>query len=298
MKEITQFMEFAKKEKGYSDHTLTSYAYDLNRFDGFMIEYINDPKWSVRKVDRQSIRHFLGKEFEEGYGSRTVARRLATVKSFFNFLHRSGEINVNPASDVRTPKTPKKLPVYIDVHTIKQLMNAPLENTKTGLRDRAVLEIFYSTGMRLSELVNLDLGHFNSEQQLVRVLGKGNKERLIPFGQKAKEALKKYLKKRGISLKTGDLNEPCFVNSKGGRISMRTIQRRVNMYLKQVAEGASLGPHILRPSFATHMLERGADIRALKDLLGHSSLSSTQVYTHIQPEKMKKIYKQSHPHGE
>ena len=291
-------MEFAKKEKGYSDHTLTSYAYDLNRFDGFMIEYINDPKWSVRKVDRQSIRHFLGKEFEEGYGSRTVARRLATVKSFFNFLHRSGEINVNPASDVRTPKTPKKLPVYIDVHTIKQLMNAPLENTKTGLRDRAVLEIFYSTGMRLSELVNLDLGHFNSEQQLVRVLGKGNKERLIPFGQKAKDALKKYLKKRGTSLKTGDLNEPCFVNSKGGRISMRTIQRRVNMYLKQVAEGASLGPHILRHSFATHMLERGADIRALKDLLGHSSLSSTQVYTHIQPEKMKKIYKQSHPHGE
>jgi len=297
-KQLTDFIEYAEKEKGYSIHTIKSYTNDLNRFDQFMKSYTNNQTWKMNLVDRQTIRHFLGKEFEEDFGSRTVARRLATIKSVCKYLHKNGELDTNPASEVKTPKTPKTLPVYIREKAIDELMNCPSDSTLTGIRDRALLELFYSTGMRLSELVNLNLGHFIHDQQCVRVFGKGKKERLIPYGNRAKISLENYMVKRGIHFSKGDTSEPCFANSKGNRISMRTIQRRVSMYLRQIAEGSSLGPHTLRHSFATHMLERGADIRALKDLLGHSSISSTQVYTHIQPEKMKEIYKQSHPHGE
>jgi tyrosine recombinase XerC len=297
-KHITDFILYAEQEKGYSVHTITSYSNDLNRFDLFMKSYTNNPKWTVDKIDRQTIRHFLGKEFEEDFSSRTVARRLATIKSFCKYIHKNDVIKTNPSTNVKTPKTPKTLPVYIREKSIEDLMNSPKADTMIGIRDRALLELFYSTGMRLSELVNLNLGDFNSDQQCVRVFGKGKKERLIPYGNRAKISIDNYIVKRGISIKTGDAKEPCFINSKGMRISTRTVQRRVSMYLQQIAEGSSLGPHTLRHSFATHMLERGADIRALKDLLGHSSLSSTQVYTHIQPEKMKEIYKQAHPHGE
>ncbi len=302
---IVDFTAYAEKEKGYSTHTVKSYTNDLNRFNQFMVSYTNDPDWTPVDIDRQTIRHFLGSEFETGFGSRTVARRLATLKSFCKYLHTNGVLEVNHAAEIKTPKTPKKLPVFIREQAIAELMNCPPEDTLFGIRDRAILELFYSTGMRLSELVNLNLGDFKPvynnnvhEGGLVKVLGKGNRERIIPYGEKAGKMIEGYAKKRGINLKTSDPNEPCFVNSKRKRLSIRTIQRRVTKYIKLVAEGSSIGPHTLRHSFATHMLERGADIRALKDLLGHSSLSSTQLYTHIQPEKMKEIYKQAHPHGE
>ena len=299
------FMSYAEKEKSYSAHTIKSYSNDLHRFDQFMKSYTNDPNWTVAGIDRQTIRHFLGKEFEDGFSSRTVARRLATLKSFCKYLHTNGVLEVNHAAEVKTPKTPKTLPVFIREQAIEDLMNCPPDDTLMGIRDRAILELFYSTGIRLSELIDLNLGNFkpvynNNEHEggLVKVMGKGNKERIIPYGKKAGSIIEIYLLKRGISLKTSDPHEPCFVNSKRKRLSVRTIQRRVSKYIKLVADGSSIGPHTLRHSFATHMLERGADIRALKDLLGHSSLSSTQLYTHIQPEKMKEIYKQAHPHGE
>jgi site-specific recombinase XerD len=262
-----------------------------------MTLYIGKSIWSYKDVDKQTIRHFLGREFEEGFAGKTVARRLATIKSFFKYLLSNNIINVNPAAEVRTPKTRKSLPVFINEKLIDELMNIPDMSTMIGIRDKAVLELFYSTGMRLNELVQLNFGDFQFEQQLVRVLGKGQKERLIPYGNRAKISLVYYWQKRGINLLTAERAEPCFVNAKNKRISIRTVQRRVKKYIQHVAEGSSLGPHTLRHSFATHMLERGADIRALKDLLGHSSLSTTQVYTHIQPEKMKEIYKQAHPHG-
>ena len=176
-------------------------------------------------------------------------------------------------------------------------MEAPPGDTIVGLRDRAILELFYSTGMRLSELVELDIDNIIVVRQLVKVVGKGSKERLIPVGNRALAAVEFYLKKTGRSSKIADKGTPLFVNSRSERISHRTVQRQVNKYLKLVAEGEHLGPHTLRHSFATHLLDRGADLRAVKDLLGHSSLSTTQIYTHIQPERMKKIYKQAHPHG-
>ncbi|MBU0528583.1 tyrosine recombinase XerC [bacterium] len=295
---IDDFDSYLEKERGYSKHTCVSYIYDLHRFNDFLIEYVGTPDISIRSIDKQAIRHFLGKQFEDGFSSKTIGRRLASIKSFFKYLVRAEVVNNNPALYVKTPKTKKLLPNFIDEKIITKLMETPPANTIAGLRDRAILELFYSTGIRLSELVNLNFENIIIDNQLIKVCGKGNKERLIPFGNKALTAIENYLKKTGRSLKTADTNAPVFVNSKGERISQRTVQRSVNMYLRLVTEGEHLGPHTLRHSFATHLLDRGADLRAIKDLLGHSSLSSTQIYTHIQPERIKNIYKKAHPHGD
>ena len=176
-------------------------------------------------------------------------------------------------------------------------MKTPSLDTHIGIRDRAVLELFYSTGMRLSELVNMNIGDFEINKKLIRVIGKGNKERMIPYGRTAESAIKNYLKIRNLSLKPAFAKKPLFVNNSEKRISKRTIQRRMNNYIKLVADGKRIGPHLLRHTFATHLLDNGADIRAVKDLLGHSSLSSTQIYTHVSIEKLKKDYTLAHPHG-
>ena len=169
-------------------------------------------------------------------------------------------------------------------------MNQPDQNTKKGLRDKAIMELFYSTGMRLSELINLNINSLDAKNHLIKVFGKGSKERLIPFGKRAKFSIENYLKIRGLSLNSRLNETPLFVNNNEKRISERTVQRRIGNYIKMIAEGKSLGPHILRHSFATHLVDRGADIRAVGDLLGHASLSSTQIYTHVKPEKMKEVY--------
>jgi len=291
------FLSYLEGEKGYSRHTLVSYAHDLEVFNDYLLECFNENSDYLLKVDKLCLRSFLGSEFEKGHSSRTVARRLATIKSLFKYLVKAEYLEENPAIYVKTPKTPKNLPSFIQAPIIDKLMNIPSKETFIGLRDRAVLELFYSTGMRLSELTALSAGNFYWEKNLVKVLGKGNKERLIPFGDHAKSALDNYYHFQKTSLKTAPANAPVFTTKKGKRLSESSIQRRVRMYIALVADGERLGPHILRHSFATHMMDQGADIRAVKDLLGHSSLSSTQVYTHLQPEKMKKIYKKAHPHG-
>ena len=248
-------------------------------------------------IDRQTIRHFLGREYEKEYSPKTVARRLASVISFFRYLVKAEVIEDNVTIHVKTPKVPKSLPNFVSKNLIETLMDAPPEDTIVGLRDRAILELFYSTGIRLSELVNLNIGDFQADKKLVRVFGKGKKERLLPYGKVAENSVLHYLKKRKLSLKPVFYDKPLFVNSKENRISQRTIQRRMNKYIRLVADGKRLGPHLLRHTFATHLMESGADIRAVKDLLGHSSLSSTQIYTHVPTEKLKKDYKQAHPHG-
>jgi len=295
---IDEFHSYLEKERGYSEHTSVSYNHDLLRFNEFLIEYVGNPDISVESIDKQAIRHFLGKEFEEGFSAKTIGRRLASIKSFYKYLIKTEVVENNPSIYVKTPKSTKPLPNYIDEKIINVLMETPPKDTIAGLRDRAILELFYSTGIRLSELININLINIDFDNNLLRVIGKGNKERLIPFGGCATSAIEIYLEKSGRSLKTAEKNDPLFVNSKGERISQRTVQRSVNMYLRLVTEGEHLGPHTLRHSFATHLLDRGADLRAVKDLLGHSSLSSTQIYTHVQPERMKKIYKKAHPHGD
>ncbi len=290
---LSEFYQFLEKERGYSIHTIKAYQNDLGRFISFLPARIS----GFDQVNRQAIRGFLASEFDNGLTGKTVARRLASIKSFFKYLVRTEQISHNPAIHVKTPKVSQSLPNFVDQKVIEHLMESPDDSTPMGLRDRAILELFYSTGIRLSELIQLDMGHVDAANQLIKVRGKGDKERLIPFGNRAKFWLENYLKNRGLSFNFAPSQTPLFVNAKDQRVPTSTVQRRMRNYIKFVAEGNRLGPHILRHSFATHLMDNGADIRAVKDLLGHSSLSSTQVYTHIQPEKMKKIYKQAHPHG-
>ena len=294
---ISDFLTYLEKERHYSKFTINAYGYDLYRFVEFFEEYSGTPVSDFGDVDKIAIRHFLGKEFEEGYSSKTVARRLASVKSFFKYLLKIEEIQDNPAIHIKTPKTPKSLPVYVNEDIVEKLMDAPASDSFIGLRDRAMLELFYSTGMRLRELVNINLNDFHTKSQLIKVTGKGGKERLIPYGKRAQFSIEKFLEFCGVQLSEKEDIVPLFINSKGKRISPRTVQRRIKMYLKTVTDGERFGPHTLRHSFATHLLSRGADIRAVQELLGHSSLSSTQIYTYIQPEKMKKVHQQAHPHG-
>ena len=284
-----------EKERNFSLHTIKAYKNDLNRFNYFLNNTLSRKK--LAKINRNDIRKFLAEEYNNGYSSKTVARRLATIKSYFKYLVKTELIQENISIHINSPKVPKKLPNFVDKNLIDILMNTPSLDTHIGIRDRAILELFYSTGMRLSELVNMNIGDFEINKKLIRVIGKGNKERMIPYGRTAESAIKNYLKIRNISLKPAFANKPLFVNSSEKRISKRTIQRRMNNYIKLVADGKRIGPHLLRHTFATHLLDNGADIRAVKDLLGHSSLSSTQIYTHVSIEKLKKDYTQAHPHG-
>ena len=294
------FYNYLKKERGFSYHTITAYRNDLTRF------FTSLPKSLVEfsQIDREMIYDFLSDEFDKDYKAKTIARRLASIKSLFKYLISSEQISNNHSINIRTPKVVKKLPNFVDIKVIDMLMKIPNTKTDKGLRDRAILELFYSTGIRLSELTNLDFSSITinknkngKENYIIRVLGKGSKERIIPFGNEAKNWIDKYLKTRGFTLHLGLGNSPLFANSKEQPVAYSTIKRRIRNYIKLVAEGEGLGPHILRHSFATHMIDRGADIRSVQELLGHSSLSSTQIYTHIKPERMKKIHAQAHPHG-
>ena len=292
--EISAFFIFLNDEKGFSDHTIKSYKNDINKF----LYFLSERKIELKEVSKIEIRDFLADQYDLGLSKKTIARRLASIKSLFKFLFNSSFVTKNPTLFLSTPKMSKKLPDFIDEKMINELMNQPDLGSEKGLRDKAVLELFYSTGMRLSELISLNISSVDDKNNLIRVNGKGSKERLIPFGKRAKFSIEKYLKKRALNWNSLNKEIPLFVNNKNERVPRRTIQRRISNYIKMIASGKRLGPHTLRHTFATHLMDRAADIRAVGDLLGHSSLSSTQVYTHVKPERMKQVYKQSHPRGE
>ena len=298
---MDEFYDYLKKERAFSSHTIDAYRNDLDRFILSFPKTLSD----LNQIDKDMIYNFLSEEFDKNYKSKTIARRLASIKSLFKYLIRSEQISQNPSINIKTPKVEKKLPNFVDIKVIDKLMEIPDIKTTKGLRDRAIIELFYSTGIRLSELANLDLSSIiidsnkntGEENYMVKVLGKGEKERIIPFGKEAKYWIDKYLNTRGFSINSGLGNLPLFANSKEKPVAYSTIKRRIRNYIKLVSEGEGLGPHILRHSFATHMIDRGADIRSVQELLGHISLSSTQIYTHIKPERMKKVHANAHPHG-
>ena len=290
---IQTYLIYLSKERGYSEHTVYAYKTDLNRFSNFL----KSQSSSILEAKKEHIREFMADEFERGLHPKTVSRRLAALKSFYDYCVEIKEIESNPAIFVESPKLPSTLPDYLDLSKLSDILSMPQQETLIGSRDLAMMELFYSTGMRLSELVNLNVNHLDFFHQIVKVTGKGKKERLIPFGKQAKDSIKNYLKMRNIKGNFQLVSDSLFVSNRNKRVSQRTVQRRVRMYLASFAGSGSSGPHTLRHAFATHLLERGADIRSVKELLGHASLSSTQIYTHLQPEKMKQIYKQAHPHG-
>lgn len=291
------FLCYLEEERRYSPLTVKAYRRDLQEFARFVAEYDPRQTQQLERIDRQTIRHFLGFLRERGLGARSVARALATLKSFFKYLNRAEVIPANPAAAILTPRTPRPLPEFLAEDQALRLMDLPSEESLIGLRDRAILETFYATGIRLAELTALAVGDVSFTRRTIRVLGKGNKERVVVIGQPAGQALGRYLEARRHNGEQIDDGSPLFCGRGGKSIAQRTVQLRVKGYMQQVAEARHLSPHLLRHTMATHLLDRGADLMAVKDLLGHASLSSTQIYTHVKMDQMKKLYRQAHPHA-
>jgi len=293
---IDDFLSYIQYERGYSKHTTIAYKNDLNHFINYCRNYISKQLNDFSMVDRKMIRQFLGHEYEQGKSSKTVSRRLATLKSFFKYLVQAEIVSNNPTIHVKTPKVSKNIPTFVQERWIATLMDSPDTSTLIGLRDKAIIELFYATGVRLSELVALNIGSVDPVTNLLKVMGKGRKERIVPFGDKAKNSIEHYLNGREQSWMSNQ-DTPLFFGRGDNRISVRTVARRMEQYLKPIVGKDGASPHTLRHTFGTHLLDNDADIRLIQELLGHSSISSTQIYTKVNPKKMKEIYKIAHPHG-
>lgn len=293
---IDNYTMHLKSIRNYSEHTLRAYATDLIQFIEHLSQYRLD---DLEQIKKAHLRSFLGKLNSLGYGSRSINRKIACIRSFFKFLTLKQYITHNPAINLFSLKTERKLPPNLRYAMIVEAINIPETSTFIGARDRAILELFYGTGIRLHELANLQLIHIDARNGIIRVLGKGSKERIVPVGKVALEAVHVYLEKRSEVLDPLKKETKfVFLSNKGTKLSERSIQYRVDKYLKQVATSKGTYPHVLRHSFATHLLNEGADLLAVKELLGHSNLSTTQIYTHVSSEHLKKIYKQAHPRAD
>ena len=286
---IEKFINYLKVERNVSKHTVTNYAVDLASFAAFLGDK------DIAAVDHLTLRRFLAEMRSKNYAKRTVARKLATLRTFFKFLYREGHIKTNPITAVMTPKLDKKLPKFLDVNKVERLINSPDDKTVPGLRDRAIFETLYSTGIRVSELVGIDSDDVDFISGVVKVLGKGAKERMVPIGDTALTAIRKYLDKRSAEKARAKDKHAVFLNKSGTRLTDRSVRRIVDKYIRVCAIGEKISPHSLRHSFATHLLDRGADLRSVQELLGHMNLSTTQIYTHVTMERLKSVYDKAHP---
>lgn len=295
--EIDRFLKYLEAQRGASYHTIRSYGCDLKEFEEFLRENL-DIK-DVRNVGREAIRRFLGSFTKYGYDKRSISRKLSTLKSFFKFLKKENIIGINPTEGMKAPKLDLKLPSFLTEKATEELMNLPYKKDFFGLRDKTILEMLYGTGMRASELIGLNLSDIDMLEEVIRVRGKGGKERILPLPEMAKRALKEYLELRKPSLAKGYLlkyeDGPLLLSKRKVRLTTRSLCRIVKKYLSRVAELTQMSPHTLRHTFATHLLDKGCDLRTVQELLGHASISTTQIYTHITPERLKKIYTQAHP---
>lgn len=296
--QFKEYLEYIKTVRNYSSHTIDSYDDDLQQFDAFLQKHFNGKQFNLNDIDQVTIRLFLGDLLDRGLTKRSVARKLAAVRSLMKYLVKKKYIKHNAALNIISPKLPKKLPSFLDERSIERMMEIPDCSTVDGLRDRAVLELLYSTGVRLSEMINLRLRDIDLKNETVKVIGKGKKHRIVPIGRKARIAVSKYLDERSklISERTpeGD-KEVLFLSKRGKRLYPKGVYRLVHRSIGAVSEIEKKSPHVLRHTFATHLLNRGADLRAVKELLGHENLSTTQLYTHVTINRLKRIYEQAHP---
>ncbi len=299
--EVTDFLRWLGAERNDSPHTVKAYGRDLEDFAGFLDEYYGSRTWKWAGVDRLAIRGYLAHAARKGWSKRTMARALSALRSFYKFLNLHHGIEVNPARAASTPKLEKRLPGHLgraEMDRLFALADARAAGgTLQGWRNRAILEVFYATGMRLSELVGLDVEDVDLLADEVRVRGKGKKERLLPLGRAAVSALRDYLPMRDEAVREAKTPErrAMFVSERGRRLTGRAVQFIVRSFLDAVSDGQDVSTHSLRHSFATHLLDAGADLRAVQELLGHASLSTTQIYTHTSVERLKKVYHQAHP---
>lgn len=284
---IQKFMIYLKIEKNASQHTITNYQIDLKDFNGSIKEK------ALENITHVDVRLFLARMKERNFSKRTVARKMATLRSFFKFLCREGYIKTSPASGLQTPKLESKLPIFLSTDEVVKLIESPDLSDVYGLRDRAILETFYSSGIRVSELVGLNKDNIDFISGVIKVYGKGKKERLAPVGDRALRAVRNYLEKLnppGIKEK-----KAVFLNKSGRRMTDRAVRRVVEKYIRKTSLNEKISPHSLRHSFATHLLDRGADLRSVQELLGHANLSTTQIYTHVSTERLRSIYDKVHP---
>ena len=279
---IEKFLRYLEIEKNSSKYTILNYHIDLKDFAKFLGDY------SIEKVDYLFLRKFLVELKAKNLNKRTVSRKLSCLRTFFKFLNREGYLKANPILLLSSPKQDKHLPVFLTEVEVENLIKAPLDDVM-GLRDKAILEMLYSTGMRVGELVSLGVDDIDFISGCIKVLGKGKKERLVPIGDMALSAIRDYLDKRQ------DKSKILFLNKNRTKLTDRSIRRVINKYIKQVSLKEHVSPHTLRHSFATHLLNRGADLRSVQELLGHANLSTTQIYTHLTTERLKSVYEKAHP---
>ena len=290
---IEAFLE-ALRNRAVSEHTLSSYESDLRDFSAFL----KLRRASFESVDHVFIRDFLGTLYEHKLKRTSIARKLACLRTFFKFLVRDGRLKTNPAELIASPRLPKTLPSYLSESEAAIVVEMPKGRSLKDLRDHAILEFLYASGLRVRELVGLNDENLDMNQQLVRVFGKGRKQRIIPFGEFASRALSEYLSARngaGLARSEDDGHTPVFVSLRGRRLNARDVQRLVEKTRTQLLSGRRLTAHTLRHTFATHLLERGADLRAIQELLGHSSLATTQKYTHVSLDHLRAEYEKAHP---
>jgi integrase/recombinase XerC len=283
---IGAFLRYLAVERGASRHTLRSYGTDLADCAAFLARHRLD---GVTRADARALRAYLADLHDRGLQRASMARRLATLRSFYRFLVRRGQLRRNPATDLKTPRLPKRLPGYLPIDESEALLSADPGATPSGARDRAILETFYATGVRVAELSGLDIEDVDLLEGTVRVFGKGGKERIVPIGSKAIEAIRAYLD-GGRSARG-----PLFRNRRGGRLTVRSLHRVVRARARVAGLARRVTPHTLRHTFATHLLDAGADLRLIQELLGHARLGTTQKYTHVSVDRLMKVYDGAHP---
>jgi integrase/recombinase XerC len=284
---LADFLEFVRRERHFSEQTVRAYRVDLEQFFDFCALRLGAKP--IENMEHRDVRDFLGQRLRGGYERSSAARKLSTVKSLFRHLVSTRRLRRNPAKNVKGPRIEKKLPGFLTQFQVEQSLKGPVDG-ETGARDRAIVETLYGSGLRAAELVGLNRDDMDSRSETVRIRGKGNKERVLPLGSAESRAIEEYL-----SVRSDKTAQPLFLNRRGGRLSTRSVQKIVRRTLLRVAEVGATNPHALRHAFATHLLERGADLKAVQELLGHASLSTTQVYTHMSVARLKKTYDKSHP---
>ncbi len=291
MPNILSFCDYISHQKRYSPHTVTAYKNDLEQFKQYLLSDFQID--NIKEANSSIIRSWIVYLIENNVSPRSINRKISTLKSFFKYLLKNNEIDKNPLLKIITPKTSKRLPVFVGESEMSNLFNeVEFEKNYEGLRDEIILELLYATGVRLIELVNLEINSINNSASTIKVLGKRNKERIIPISNNLKIKFSEYLKERD---KIQSTENHLFLTKNGEKIYPKLVYRAVNYYLSMVTTASKKSPHVLRHTFATHMLNNGADLNSIKEILGHANLSATQVYTHNTIEKLKTIHKQAHP---
>jgi integrase/recombinase XerD len=289
--DVRTFLSYLRVEKGLSDNTIQSYRRDMGKF----AEFVGKRELDTKEIRRTDVVDFLAMQYRRGLDSRSVARNLVTIRHFFRFSLLEGVVKDDPAATIESPKIRKSLPEFLSVEEVDRLLAQPDVSSAIGLRDKAMIELMYSTGLRVSELVGIRVGDVHMEAGSLRCIGKGNKERLVPVGKKALAAVENYMKKARPELLRDGSSPFMFLNRRGGGLDRILFWKLVGEYGRKARLRRALTPHMLRHSFATHLLDRGADLRSVQLMLGHSDISTTQIYTHVVEERLKQVYKAHHP---